>query len=434
MRMRSRHNPESPAGIPSNGAIKFLQKLAKSGKGEIPIAELFEVARLLNWNITTAVLPMAFHTPGNAAEKLVKSAMMRIERELGSMKRYVGGHGKGFRVATGMFDRAYSPTTVVGTLAQRNAAAEAVNTRLAESFAVLPRGRLPPPEAEDDAIYLRGFEIDRDRDEGAALVAEAWVGAPAYIISAPGATPFILWREFRMDRATGARGVEYATLDRGGFWTWAYKVAGAQASATATLASLDADELAERTRPASASTLDHTGTCQICQATQKLSDPDGTLPVMVDHGYQHEKTTGHRPSYGHLGERVGRCFGVGAVPWELGHDRLDEYLRGAVRELESLSGYLARLGAGDVTSISEILLDRKTGRHETIFYTTAHPEWKWKLREEISRVDSDVHWLTTDAEMARKRIAGWKRKPLYDELQAAKGRPVAKVPSRRVKR
>lgn len=423
-----RRNPAS-AELPSKGAIKLLQKLAKGGKGDIPIAELKEVAPLLGWRVTATVWPSPIHGP----------AIHAITRALGSLTRFVSGgggsKGRGLSVHSNVWDQPYAPSLVVGTQAQRDVAAEAIIARLRELYGELPRGQKPPADISEGAIYISGLSVDRNRsDEGVAISEEVWVGARAYAIEAPGVQTFILWREFHGKGPLA--GEEIDAIESSGFWTWAYKHANAKDVASSVLTSIDADEIAERTRAASAPSLEHTGICQICGDIQKLAINDAGQPVLVDHGYRHEKTLNKRVGYGYgeLGQRVGRCFGVGGIPWERGHDRLERYLALTAETLVGIALWQHNLRAGTVDVIKVATTDRRTGQPVEKTYTPRSPEWDDVLRQEISATDADVKEYTTMVALIKRRLESWTPRPLYDEIQAAKGRAVSSVPKRRAKR
>lgn len=407
--------------VPSPGAIKLLQRLAKGSKGDTPPSrDVLEIVPLLGWTTTVTThscsLWDAACCPDGVRKRVFAEIVRAIRPTADSVDR---GRGVGLAIRR-------SPTHTP----------DHVEDRLRKEFLVLARGEdFPTSTATGHIVLLEAYTSWMDTN--VVFVDGAWVGIPTRRIESPVmAKPLLLQQEFTYD-SNGS--VELGYFDTTGFWNWAYK-AGAKDSAAAVLASFNPIEVGIRTRTENDPTPDHMGTCQICGRTQKLRDYDTTSPRLVDHGYVHENRGGrmhYAYDYGELGKRYGHCYGCGWEPWEIGSAGLSSYLKHVViptlaRETEDLRA----LQAGEVRSIDvdEQVVEDYRVKVVRVTYRHGDNGWERILRSAIKETQMHVDGLTREVANIRQLIAGWTRQPLYDEIARERGIAVQEKPKRRGRR
>lgn len=146
----------------------------------------------------------------------------------------------------------------------------------------------------------------------------------------------------------------------------------------------------------------HVGNCQICENDQKL-DAAGRL---VLHGFK-------RP-YG-WGSTVGRCFGVGAVPYEVGTDRLALHLAQMRERAAELDAYQARLAAREETSLFVGVYDYSTGRDRLVEYRVGVTEpyrWERAYESKVSEARHERNEVGFEIDRVERRIAAFVARPV----------------------
>ena len=418
---RARRNPNVTV---SDGALKFLQKVAKKTKGAVPIEEFIEVAPLFGWTVARAPLPRpGFDRVSWARATAGLEGLTRDAQPITSVHDEWSGNG--------VHIRATDPTVRRGGYYQKpdehiaRAASGAVVAALRETCIVLSGKKALPPLSIAPSLLgavfladLTAVKADYDHD-GLDVTAKAWTVVDGYLVEADGKVLGAVWIEY--DR----RGQPTRLADKpGSVWTWAYK-AGMDRLAAEVIVSLG-DEATRRRRPEHPQGDDHTGICQICERRQKLSAYTTARPVLVDHGYHHENTGhGGYSSFGYLGQRTGSCFGVGHAPWELDWRRLAQYRDDKILPaIERLSDYVSRLTSGRVRSLKRFVMHySRTKPDEWIEYTpdstkwpSGHYNWQSLLASETGRVESELAQAIDEAKRITAKLKSWKRAPLYDEL------------------
>ena len=406
----------TPGGALSPGALKFLQKLSKAGKGTLKLAELVELAPRMGWDVQRLTMPR----PG-MSEPVHRALGLALE--------------PGARITSAS---TYGPTwdrpTVVAVSNDRKAredydlgaAAEAqIGASLLTVGKLLPPKKGLPPDTlgpDDRAIWLR--DLRRSEWGVGTVEVNVWSAWPGFRVNAPGLPSTTVWVE------ANRRGEELPDVTAASFWTWAYKKAGAQERAVALLASLGSEGALPKPGDHHPDGDENTGICQICERRQKLRmGYIPGLPSLVPHGYRHEATVFGHSSYGTLGQRVGNCFGVDAAPWELDSSRLRLYHEGLVQQAAGLRRDLADLRAGRVTELNGKVRDPQRHRMSysdqfvTMTLTPASTVWpsgirSWSelVKKRIDALDGHLEQLVAYTASVGKRLASWKRQPLFDEM------------------
>lgn len=158
------------------------------------------------------------------------------------------------------------------------------------------------------------------------------------------------------------------------------------------------------------------GTCAVCQGTFKVRDGK-----MVLHGYQ-------RPGDGYID---GRCWGEGAVPWELSPEAAESFLHTILRpNLARLDASLAQYVGGAVTSITRPKgrshEERRRGDAPVILtFTPESPEWAREFERAKSAVESEHRYYARMVQDFEARIAAWTLGTLVPVVVEAKHLTVA---------
>jgi hypothetical protein len=135
----------------------------------------------------------------------------------------------------------------------------------------------------------------------------------------------------------------------------------------------------------------HLGYCQICEGEFKLHEGN-----MVHHGYR-------RPGIGNI---VGDCYGVGALPYQKSCELVKEFVVVVRNHLSNVTETLDNLKAGLVTELwitpwkSESKLVKKTEKTEY--------EWSTLIDRRISEKEHAVKSLNREVKRLENRIANWK--------------------------
>jgi hypothetical protein len=155
--------------------------------------------------------------------------------------------------------------------------------------------------------------------------------------------------------------------------------------------------------------LSNTGTCAICENTQKLTPARN----LVHHGFRISDGFGH-----YIGQRIGTCFGVGRKPYELSCAANKDFKKVLEASLVKVKQRVADLKAGKVKELSSQEWERVEGR--TIQVLKLHHEGDAKfpsvLEHEIYQTERNQEGLERGIERQTTLIVRWTLKPLYDEL------------------
>lgn len=403
----------------SKTAIKFAKKVSEGKKGIIPIKELKEIFSVLpGWTLTEVVLPyrVADYDSAKKYEKII-GAVPKV--------RYVRGPFHGSRVWEVTLTEDASKVDEIK-----------VANEIKSIFRALPAKSSPPKTGTADEVVVIGVSPGQNKskpksyfhDSGYVVeIDELWVYREGYLMTSPNTQePCVLWAKDRHGRKLTEIETFHSGTGFGAFWTWVQKKSGLVQEAKDLLAKVD--DLEDVLRPASAMTPDHTGTCQICRRTQKLKDAS-PQPVMVDHGYIHEKTAGWGVreyngygEYSPLGHRLNHCWGVGYAPWEMNSERFRWLVNEVWKpQLGPAKLQLEKLKTGKVKEFRIPVRGRKgMPDGEKILTPADGYEWRSKLEYEISRVERDVEDLQDDIKNGENDLKSWKRTPVYDERKAGK--------------
>jgi hypothetical protein len=156
-----------------------------------------------------------------------------------------------------------------------------------------------------------------------------------------------------------------------------------------------------------AADLKNTGVCAICGNRQKL-DAD----KVVHHGYRMSE-------YNHAGVRLGSCFGVGYMPYELSNEANVAFAPHLETERKGLEAALAEYKSGTITEfeIEESEWNPKTRRSEvrkmTVFKTgSGFGKFEKELKHRIFQCESGLRMVNFHIEINDAKIKGWKLEPL----------------------
>lgn len=403
----------------SDGAMRLLVKVAKKTKGIVHIPSVQEIAPLLGWTVTRAFIPRAGYT---ASVACAMSAAITA-----------AGGRSGYGLDRASWFRAFDHKDVTGYTDEKPGVADAIVSALSGLGTVLPKKATPPATVEFDGVmFLREVVVEKDYgDREMSVTALVWTSMAGYVVR--DANDKVLGVMFpAINHFKDGRVEESEEADKPGtVWTWAYK-AGLDRLAVDAIAALG-DEATRRRRPEHPAGDEHTGHCQICRRSQKMKGWEGTSPTLVDHGYHHEHTgqgIGYSwGSHGYLGARIGSCYGVGFMPWEIDSTRLRWY-RDAVVEpaVKRLADHLWALRVGTVVSIEVDVPVGHRGDREIVVYTPTSTEWPHRLgirswadlvEREIAQTQHEHKVSSGHLARINRDLDGWKRAPLYDELHPA---------------
>jgi hypothetical protein len=160
------------------------------------------------------------------------------------------------------------------------------------------------------------------------------------------------------------------------------------------------------------------GTCQCCGsdvAVDKAADDE--FQRTAHHGYK-------RPGWGY---QTASCMGARALPYELGHDKLDRLVALLEREVEQRVARVAALQAGKVQKIMVAGPYRRNGREmvevtpqnadllmaERTINVLAMPGAAWVavVRDEVARVERELVYVRRDLRDQQARRAAWAHRP-----------------------
>lgn len=140
------------------------------------------------------------------------------------------------------------------------------------------------------------------------------------------------------------------------------------------------------------------GTCAVCQGTFKVREQR-----LVLHGYQ-------RPGDGYI---TGRCWGEGAVPWEISPEAATHFLTAVLRpNLARLDASMAQYASGTVTLIVRLqrqsYMERQRGATPvTLTFTPESPEWAMEFERAKRAVDAEQQYYARMVAEFETRIGAW---------------------------
>lgn len=161
-----------------------------------------------------------------------------------------------------------------------------------------------------------------------------------------------------------------------------------------------------------------TGVCAICAHTQKLENKTDKL---VMHGYK-------MSDYNHSGYRMGSCFAVGYLPYELSNEACVAYQPILADYLKRSKSYLRSLQSGKHTKfeieVSEY--NYKTRKSETRniiahkgvttyvkeFHATENEKFESELEYRKYQTEREISSIESDIEINDAKITNWTLQPL----------------------
>ena len=362
----------------SPAALKFLQRLRGRGKGTLNINVLEEALPLMGWSIkkTTAALRIA----DTDSVKPLLEAMLNPS--------FVWGY-------TGTKEPKRIDFDSVGEAK--------AGLRKWQREAKKGKPPLHPPFKQfyySEALYPVEEKYSGSRFQTGHFfdIVGLWLGVEAYEVTNSTGSSVLL--PLKPDHR-GRFNVDPLKWKMAKFWTWAYKNAG-QEDAAAYLAELGAEEEQKITAPASARSLDNTGTCPACFNNVKLR---GGRTIMR-HGWQ---VQGQR-EWGSWGNtwHSGPCFGTGWPAFELSPEGTTAYRDSTVIPYrERVSKELAQTKRGETPLVVE---NWRTRKKETV--EPADPRYKGLLDKKVREGERAVKDLDETIRTLDSRILGWKETQL----------------------
>lgn len=155
--------------------------------------------------------------------------------------------------------------------------------------------------------------------------------------------------------------------------------------------------------------LSNTGICAICGNRQKLNGG------MVHHGFRISDGRGN-----YIGQRMGKCFGVGYQPFELSCEANLDFRKYLAKELARVSGHLRSLEAGEVKQLDRTEWENVPGKGYVKVlktYKLGEPKFADVLAMSIRETETTKEHIERDIEYQTLKINTWVRTPLYDELR-----------------
>jgi hypothetical protein len=146
--------------------------------------------------------------------------------------------------------------------------------------------------------------------------------------------------------------------------------------------------------PGASRTRENTGHCPVCLQNIKLS-PQGR---MVLHGYK-------RPGEG--AGAVGKCFGVGYLPYELSDEGSKAYLDQVI--LPSLTKSKEKLKELENPNLPSFV---SSGPRKVRMISRGDPLWERLLEDEISRKKNEIFLINVELKRVEGLVAKWRVRPL----------------------
>ena len=364
----------SPRMASASGPVtKFLMRLRGKGKGALNINVLEEALPLLGWSITKTTAALRIADP-DSVEPLLK-AMLNPS--------FIWGYTGTKEPKRIDFD-----------------SVEKAEAGLRKWQREAQKGKPPPHPTFKKFYYTQALYPVEERPGGSRFrtghffdIVGLWLGVEAYEVKSPSGASVLL--PVKPDYR-GRFSVDLLRWKMAKFWTWAYKN-GIQDDAAAYLDSMGAEEVSRVTAPASARSLDGTGTCPACFNNVKLRRGDR----IMRHGWQ---VKGHRQwgSYGNTWH-TGPCFGTGYLAFEVSPEGTKDYRDQAVIPYKKgVERELARVKRGT----DPITVDK--GRRWEKTHQPGDPEYARYQDISIKQGTKAISDLEQDIRTLDSRITGWK--------------------------
>lgn len=388
-------------------------KIASRDGGDVPLRALRDVlAAAPGWSAEDAVAPRA--------------AVERDERANAALAAVAARPRWGVRVSKARtviwhYDRSLTQADADDVLsAMARVDADGNAGALAEGALTYRAASIvnDSPKSRSPVLYGWGRDV---------LVVEGLgVATPCVVATPPSGRDVYLFLG-RTWEVKGPSGEAVELADPGDFWDAAY-AEGLGDDCDAMLASFGPDELERLMYRMGVKDWTHTGECQLCARVQKLKAAPGAAPpsdhAMVDHGFRFPMSE-HRRG-GDRGYREGSCEAVGHPPYERSCAFLRDVIlprhEGWLKEAEEWAAEVdgavrgrasLKVPARWLDAAADADAPRVEVKHGHELWRRAADLCLAEAAGEVRRVASYVDWL-------RARVGGWKPRPLYDEVEAAK--------------
>jgi hypothetical protein len=151
--------------------------------------------------------------------------------------------------------------------------------------------------------------------------------------------------------------------------------------------------------------LSNTGTCAICQRSQKLTAGQ----TLVHHGFAISDGRGH-----FLGFRSGRCFGVSRKPYEFSNEANVAFIAVLIDQVATTKKRIASLEAGEIAELGRMETRRERGLNLQEFkvYKVSDDIFPQLLGHELASANNRLAGLKHEIERQKLLLKSWVAKPL----------------------
>ncbi len=147
----------------------------------------------------------------------------------------------------------------------------------------------------------------------------------------------------------------------------------------------------------------NTGKCAICQHRQKLQKNQN----LVDHGFKISD------GLHYFGSRVGHCFGVNFLPYELSCDANKRFVVYLKAELKRSEEHLVELKSGTIKELHVLVRERQGFSYvdtPKVLQAGTHA-FDEELKTRVWKAEQQISYLKSDIKGQEKLIADWVSRP-----------------------